>query len=91
MHGAQGSHLTDVGATAGVFFVLFFFFYAILCPCVFFLAGFNCLHSAAGVVQSYLANTVQLEQVVTVWFVGTFATVSRWAYFSSLVLAISPG
>lgn len=74
MHRAQGSHRTDVEATAGV---LFFCFFprggnAILCPCVFLLAGFNYLHSAAGVVQSYLADTLQLEQVVSVWLVEMF-------------------
>lgn len=77
MHRAQGSHRTDVEAAAGVFFLFFLQGgNAILCPCVFLLAGFNYLHSAAGVVQSYLANTLQLEQVVSVWFVEMFVTVS---------------
>lgn len=79
MHRAQGTHRTDVEATAGGFFFVRFFLQggnAILCPCMFLLAGFNYLHSAAGVMQSYLANTLQLEQVVSVWFVEMFATVS---------------
>lgn len=75
LHRAQRSHLTDVEATAGVLRN------AILCPGVFLFAGFNYLHSAAGVVRRYLANTLQLEQVVSVWLVEMFDTVSLRADF----------
>lgn len=87
MHQAQGSHRTDVEATAGVFFFFFAWRKRYSLPLVFLFAGFNYLHSAAGVVQSYLANTLQLEQVVFAWFVEMFATVSlRLISFRVLIL-----